>query len=74
MPKKWFQNWFNSPFYHILYKQRDEEEAELFIDNLCTLLRPAKESRMLDIACGRGRHDLRKKGPSELPHGVMGPE
>ncbi|MRX46078.1 SAM-dependent methyltransferase [Pedobacter puniceum] len=64
MPKKWFQNWFNSPFYHILYKQRDEEEAELFIDNLCTLLKPAKDSRMLDIACGRGRHAiyLNKKG------------
>ncbi len=58
MPKKWFQNWFNSPYYHILYKKRDEEEAELFIDNLCAFLRPPAEGRMLDIACGRGRHAI----------------
>jgi SAM-dependent methyltransferase len=64
MPKKWFQNWFNSPYYHILYKQRDDEEAELFIDNLCSFLKPDKNSRILDIACGRGRHSiyLNKKG------------
>ena len=58
MPKKWFQNWFNSPFYHILYKKRDDEEAELFIDNLCTYLKPPANVKMLDIACGRGRHAI----------------
>lgn len=64
MPKKWFQNWFNSPYYHILYKQRDKEEAEFFIDNLCEFLKPREESYMLDIACGKGRHAiyLNKKG------------
>lgn len=64
MPKEWFQNWFNSPFYHILYKQRDDEEAGLFIDNLCAYLRPGPDARMLDIACGKGRHAiyLNKKG------------
>ncbi len=64
MPKKWFQNWFNSPYYHILYKKRDEEEAELFIDNLCSYLKPGLKARILDIACGRGRHAiyLNKKG------------
>ena len=58
MPKKWFHNWFNSPYYHILYKKRDEEEAEHFIDNLCSYLKPPAEARMLDIACGRGRHAI----------------
>lgn len=64
MPKKWFQNWFNSPYYHILYHHRDDEEAEYFIDNLCSLLKPKPECRLLDIACGRGRHAvyLNKKG------------
>jgi len=64
MPKKWFQNWFNSPYYHILYHHRDDEEAEFFIDNLCSLLKPTQNSRLLDIACGRGRHStyLNKKG------------
>lgn len=58
MPKKWFQNWFNSPYYHILYKKRDDEEAELFIDNLCSFLKPKADAKMLDIACGRGRHAI----------------
>lgn len=64
MAAKWYQNWFNSPYYHILYHQRDHEEAEFFIDNLCKHLQPAPESRMLDIACGKGRHSiyLNKKG------------
>jgi len=64
MPKKWFQNWFSSPYYHILYHQRNDEEAEFFIDNLCAFLKPAVNSQLLDIACGRGRHSvyLNKKG------------
>lgn len=64
MPIKWYQNWFNSPYYHILYHQRNDEEAEFFIDNLCSLLKPSKNSTILDIACGRGRHSiyLNKKG------------
>lgn len=64
MQRKWFQYWFNSPYYHILYSQRNDEEAEFLIDNLTAYLKPAAESRILDIACGRGRHAiyLQKKG------------
>lgn len=64
MPKKWFQNWFSSPYYHILYNQRNDEEAEFFLDNLCAYLKPAANAKLLDIACGRGRHAvyLNKKG------------
>jgi len=58
MPKKWFQNWFNSPYYHILYQQRNHAEAEFFIDNLCAYLKPEPAARLLDIACGRGRHSI----------------
>ncbi len=64
MPIKWFQSWFNSPYYHILYHQRNDAEAEFFIDNLCAFLKPNSQARLLDIACGRGRHAiyLNKKG------------
>jgi SAM-dependent methyltransferase len=64
MQRKWFQFWFNSPYYHILYSQRNDEEAEFLIDNLSAYLAPKKDSRILDIACGRGRHAiyLNKKG------------
>ncbi|MBL7889509.1 MAG: class I SAM-dependent methyltransferase, partial [Bacteroidia bacterium] len=43
---------------------RDHREAEMFIDNLLTLLKPATDSKMLDLACGKGRHSiyLNKKG------------
>jgi len=54
--KSWYKDWFNSPFYHKLYFERDEKEAEAFIDQLIQYLKPAPGSRMLDIACGRGRH------------------
>ncbi|MBB6500028.1 class I SAM-dependent methyltransferase [Pedobacter cryoconitis] len=64
MQRKWFQYWFNSPYYHILYSQRNDAEAEFLIDNLTAFLKPALHSRILDIACGRGRHAvyLNKKG------------
>lgn len=64
MQRKWFQYWFNSPYYHILYSQRNDAEAEFLIDNLSAYLKPAAHSRILDIACGRGRHSiyLNKKG------------
>ncbi len=61
---QWFENWFDSPYYHILYKDRNLNEAELFIDNLIHLLQPNANSRFLDLACGKGRHSiyLNKKG------------
>ena len=31
---KWFEEWFDSPYYHVLYKDRDEKEAKDFILNL----------------------------------------
>lgn len=52
----WFSEWFNSPYYHLLYSHRDEEEAKEFINRLIDHLRPKQESRMLDVGCGRGRH------------------
>jgi len=60
----WFENWFDSPYYHILYKHRNFSEAELFIDNLLSYLKPKQNARFLDIGCGKGRHSiyLNKKG------------
>ena len=62
--EKWYHNWFNSPYYHILYNDRDQEEAERFIDNLFAFLAPDSSARILDGACGRGRHVIyiNKKG------------
>lgn len=61
----WFENWFDSPYYHILYKHRNYKEAELVIDKLINYLNPAPQASFLDLACGQGRHSLylsREKG------------
>ena len=53
---EWFEDWFNSKYYHILYQNRDEKEAENFIQNLSQFFK--KENKIIDIACGAGRHTL----------------
>lgn len=32
--KEWFKDWFSSKYYKILYQNRDEKEAEIFVKNL----------------------------------------
>ena len=54
----WFASWFDSPHYHILYKHRDYKEAEFFLKNLTDFLRPKKSDKILDLACGSGRHSI----------------
>ena len=54
----WFTTWFNSPYYHILYKDRDYSEAELFIDALVKHVSVPSGSKVLDLACGKGRHSV----------------
>lgn len=54
----WFENWFNSKYYHILYQNRNEDEAERFISNLSTFLNLDESSYLLDLACGKGRHAI----------------
>ncbi len=56
MQKEWFAEWFNTEYYHILYKDRDEDEANRFISNLLSFLNIPKNSKLLDLACGKGRH------------------
>jgi SAM-dependent methyltransferase len=57
MPEKnWFKDWFSSPYYHLLYNNRDDNEAFVFIKKLIDFLQPEQDSRILDVACGKGRH------------------
>lgn len=62
--KEWFGEWFDSPYYHILYHDRDHQEAQRFMDNLIVTLSPSSSDKILDVACGKGRHSiyLNKKG------------
>ncbi|WP_242084579.1 class I SAM-dependent methyltransferase [Aestuariivivens sediminis] len=52
----WYASWFDTPFYHILYKDRDAIEAHKFMDRLTHYLNIPKGGSILDLACGKGRH------------------
>ncbi len=66
---EWFQSWFDSEYYHILYRDRDYTEAERFIQNLFKYFHFEDSKRVLDLACGKGRHS---KTMNELGHFVTG--
>ncbi len=55
---EWFSTWFDSPYYHILYKDRDQTEAQDFIHTLISHFQVKPPSKILDLACGKGRHAL----------------
>ena len=65
---KWFETWFDSKYYHILYKHRDEKEAIKFLDNITQYLNITK-GKILDVGCGKGRH---AKYFNELGFNVVG--
>jgi len=54
----WFASWFDTPYYHILYKDRDYAEAQVFMDNITQYLNLPDEAKILDLACGKGRHSV----------------
>jgi len=56
--KEWYRNWFDSPYYDLLYKDRNQEEADMFVHNLVKHLSPPKNALMLDLACGKGRYSI----------------
>lgn len=53
---KWYEEWFNTKYYHILYRHRDETEAYAFISKLLNYVHLPKNSVVWDNACGKGRH------------------
>ena len=55
---QWYANWFNTPYYHILYKDRNHDEAAQFMRKLTQSLSLDPDAHILDLACGRGRHSV----------------
>jgi SAM-dependent methyltransferase len=41
-----------------LYKNRNEEEAQVFMDNITHYLNMPENGTILDLACGKGRHSI----------------
>ncbi len=61
--REWFRDWFGEE-YLALYPHRDEREAREAVDLFREVAAPAPGSRLLDLACGAGRHlrELRSAG------------
>ena len=52
----WYDTWFESPWYPKLYQHRSSEEAKEAVMLVDTVAGIPKGSRILDLACGYGRH------------------
>lgn len=58
LQNEWFNTWFDTPYYHILYSNRDETEAEVFLSCLIQTMSVSQGSSILDLPCGKGRHSI----------------
>jgi SAM-dependent methyltransferase len=61
--REWFRDWFGEE-YLALYPHRDAEEARQAVELFREIASPQPGSRLLDLACGAGRHlrELRAAG------------
>ena len=51
---EWFEQWFGEEYLR-LYRHRDEEDASAAVSLLAAMV-PVDQRRVLDLACGPGRH------------------
>ncbi|MDH3267752.1 MAG: class I SAM-dependent methyltransferase [Ignavibacteria bacterium] len=54
----WYKDWFNSENYLKVYSHRDESEAERLVELIVNNLNIKSDSKILDMACGSGRHAI----------------
>ena len=52
----WYENWFDTKYYHSLYQHRDESEAERLVQKISEEFPSNKFNKLCDAACGKGRH------------------
>jgi SAM-dependent methyltransferase len=52
----WYEGWFGSDAYDLVYDHRDEAEAEQLVDLVEREIDPAPDAHVIDVGCGRGRH------------------
>ncbi len=58
----WFEEWFDSPLYDLLYANRNEQEAAQLAELIKQEIPRTEYPDILDLGCGRGRHSLTLAG------------
>ncbi len=52
----WYEDWFWSDAYAVVYNHRDEEDAKRLVNLIEREIDPVPNAHIVDVACGRGRH------------------
>lgn len=52
----WYEQWFDRDEYELVYRERDDSEAERVVDLIVDHIPLPAGARVLDVGCGRGRH------------------
>ncbi len=55
---EWFEDWFNSDEYLYVYRHRNEEDAKNLFSLIINNTNLKESSKVLDLACGAGRHSI----------------
>lgn len=55
---EWFKTWFDTEEYLLVYKNRNEADALKLVDLITANINLAAHSKILDMACGTGRHSI----------------
>ncbi len=56
---RWYEDWFDRDEYEIVYRHRDDAEAERLIELVERVTGAGYGDSIADIGCGRGRHAIR---------------
>lgn len=54
----WFEDWFDSPLYELLYSYRNEQEANKLAEFIEKQIPIDTHPKIVDVGCGRGRHSI----------------
>ncbi|MDR3611769.1 MAG: class I SAM-dependent methyltransferase [Ignavibacteriaceae bacterium] len=55
---EWFEEWFNSKEYLEVYQHRNESDAKLLFELIEKHAKIPERGKVLDLACGSGRHSI----------------
>jgi cyclopropane fatty-acyl-phospholipid synthase-like methyltransferase len=58
MKSEWFKDWFNTEEYLNVYQHHNESDAEVHIKLILENVEISSHAKILDMACGAGRHAI----------------